>query len=62
MMNVPVEIITYYDSKIPVSMSSVYGVTSDVVRCRLNDTWMLLEELKDKWDLTPHEAKFCKLF
>ena len=45
MMNVPVEIINYYDSKIPVTMSSAYGVTSDVVRCRLNDTWMLLYTL-----------------
>ena len=34
MMNIPVEIITYYNSEILVTMSNVYRVTSDVVRCR----------------------------
>ena len=41
------------------SMSGVYGITSDVIAMILiiNDTWVLLEGLKDKWDATLHEAK-----
>ena len=69
MMNIPVEIITYYNTKISVTKSSVYRVTSDVIRVEmfwLNDTWVLLEGLKDKWDITLHyashfEGSWCSL-
>ena len=64
MMNIPVEIVTYYNSKIFVTMGSVDGITSDVIWCEncLIEWYIGIEGLKDKWDVALHKAKLCKLF